>query len=148
MKGKNNILNHLKKKQYSHVPAIDIYHRIVLSLLEPQQEEHFKELKNYDKAIVELTKALQPSPNNVMTLNNLGTVYTEMQQFDKAIGYYEKALKLAPAFDIILKNLAVNYLNVGKYAECIAALGKVNIEGDEFLNSLLTEAKRRMAEVK
>jgi hypothetical protein len=39
------ILNHLKKKEYTGVPAIGIYYRVVLSLLEPQQEEHFKELK-------------------------------------------------------------------------------------------------------
>lgn len=40
------ILAHLKSHPYNNVPAIAIYHRIVLSLIEPQQEEHFHELKN------------------------------------------------------------------------------------------------------
>ncbi len=42
----NELLNHLKKKKYEHIPAIAIHHRIVLSLIEPHKEEHFKELKN------------------------------------------------------------------------------------------------------
>jgi len=42
----NEVLNHLKKKKDDHIPAIAIHHRIVLSLIEPKKEEHFKELKN------------------------------------------------------------------------------------------------------
>lgn len=39
------VMEHLKKNKYEHIPAIAIHHRIVLSLLEPQKEEHFEELK-------------------------------------------------------------------------------------------------------
>ena len=41
----DEILEHLKKRPAIDVPAIDIGHRIVLSLLEPEQEKHFVELK-------------------------------------------------------------------------------------------------------
>src|SRR6185436_2511598 len=37
------VMNHLKKHKYEHIPAIAVHHRIVLSLLEPQKEEHFEE---------------------------------------------------------------------------------------------------------
>ncbi len=39
------VMEHLKKNNYGHVPAIEIYHRIVLSLIEPEKEEHFTQLK-------------------------------------------------------------------------------------------------------
>ena len=39
------ILDYLKKKPAIDVPAIDIGYRIVLSLLEPEHDEHFVELK-------------------------------------------------------------------------------------------------------
>ncbi|HLP20451.1 MAG TPA: hypothetical protein VK174_09125 [Chitinophagales bacterium] len=42
----HEVLKHLKNKSYEHIPAIAIRYRMVLSLMEPQQEEHFKELKN------------------------------------------------------------------------------------------------------
>jgi hypothetical protein len=41
----NEVMQHLKKNKYEHVPAISIYHRIVLSLIEPKKEEHFHTLK-------------------------------------------------------------------------------------------------------
>lgn len=41
----NEILAYLKKHPYPRIPAIAIYHCIVLSLIEPENEEHFKQLK-------------------------------------------------------------------------------------------------------
>ncbi|MES2621320.1 MAG: hypothetical protein V4615_10755 [Bacteroidota bacterium] len=41
----NEVLAHLKKNDYSHIPAIAIHYRIVLSLMEPENEAHFQELK-------------------------------------------------------------------------------------------------------
>lgn len=41
----NEILAHLRQKDYNHIPAIDIRYRIVLSLIEPDNEEHFKAVK-------------------------------------------------------------------------------------------------------
>lgn len=42
----SEVLEHLKKNKYEHIPAIAVHHRIVLSLMEPEKEEHFKVLKN------------------------------------------------------------------------------------------------------
>lgn len=40
------ILSHLKKHSYPDIPAIGIYHCIILSLIEPEKEGHFVSLKN------------------------------------------------------------------------------------------------------
>jgi tetratricopeptide (TPR) repeat protein len=113
--------------------------------LESKTGTAYKELKNYDKAIIAFNKALKLNPNSPMIYNNLGTIYTEMNQFEKAIVFYEKALTLAPEFDIVLKNLAVNYFNTANYSACINALNKVDVAGDIYLIDLMNEAKRRQA---
>lgn len=42
----NEILAHLRQKDYSHIPAIDIRYRIVLSLIEPDNEAHFTAMRD------------------------------------------------------------------------------------------------------
>jgi hypothetical protein len=39
------ILTHLEQNDYTHIPAIAIYHKIVLSLMQPEDETHFSALK-------------------------------------------------------------------------------------------------------
>ena len=39
------VLEHLKKNDYRHIPALYVHYKIVQSLIEPEQEEHFRELK-------------------------------------------------------------------------------------------------------
>jgi hypothetical protein len=39
------VLEHLKNTNYRHIPALHIQYKVVQSLIEPAQEEHFKELK-------------------------------------------------------------------------------------------------------
>lgn len=42
----NEMIEHLRRKDYSHIPAIDIRYRVVLSLIEPDNETHFTAVKN------------------------------------------------------------------------------------------------------
>jgi hypothetical protein len=42
----NEVMQHLQKNKYEHVPAIAIYHRIVLSLIETEKTENFHTLKD------------------------------------------------------------------------------------------------------
>ncbi len=39
------VLEHLKKNDYTHIPAIDIHYKTILSLINPQEEQHFFALK-------------------------------------------------------------------------------------------------------
>ena len=46
------VLTHLQRNNYEHIPAVNIYYKIVLTLIYPQKEEYFHELnslleKNY-----------------------------------------------------------------------------------------------------
>jgi hypothetical protein len=42
----NEMIAYLRRKDYSHIPAIDIRYSIVLSLIEPDNEEHFKAVRD------------------------------------------------------------------------------------------------------
>ncbi len=108
----------------------------------------YKELKNYSKALEEITIAQKYNPNNAGIYNNMGTIYTDMKDYNNAIKSYLQALKFAPKFDIIYKNLSVNYYQSGNDSACIAALAKINIKDDEYLTSLLNSAKIRLASKK
>jgi hypothetical protein len=39
------IMQHLKQNDYSHIPAINIYHKILLTLIEPEEEKNYFLLK-------------------------------------------------------------------------------------------------------
>ncbi len=104
-----------------------------------------KELKEYDKALKEISIAKKYNPYSANVYSTEGTIYTDMGQFDRAIQSYEKGLSIVPQHDIILKNLSVNYFNVENYKGCIDVLNKIQINGDEYLLNLLAEAKKRLA---
>jgi len=42
----DEILNFLKKNSYEHIPLISIYHKILLTLIESENEHHFNELRD------------------------------------------------------------------------------------------------------
>lgn len=39
------VLSHLEKNHYEHIPAVNIYYKIVLTLIDPQKEEYFQQLR-------------------------------------------------------------------------------------------------------
>lgn len=41
----DEVLTHLQQKDYSHVPCVAIYHKILLSIMHSEEEEHFHQLK-------------------------------------------------------------------------------------------------------
>jgi O-antigen ligase len=93
----------------------------------------YKELKQYDKALVEINKARKQHPHNARVYNTLGTIYTETQNFTSAIDAYKKALEIAPKFDVVLKNLAINYYNTKEYAKCVEILNTLDITHEPIL---------------
>jgi len=39
------VVEHLQRKSYTHLPAVNIYYHILLTLIEPEKEQHFQMLK-------------------------------------------------------------------------------------------------------
>lgn len=105
----------------------------------------YRELKQYDKALEEITRARAYHPYSARIVNTIGNIYTNMKQHDKATPYYEQARNITPNHDVVLKNLAVNYYHVKKYKECLQILDKLDIEKDSFFISLSNTVKKRLA---
>ena len=54
----------------------------------------YGDLKQYDKAIADLTKVIELYPEPAKAYNNRGNAYLGLQQFDKAIADFTKAIDL------------------------------------------------------
>ena len=108
--------------------------------LEIQSAMAYKNLKVYDKAMVEAKQALLYNPHSTRNLNTLGTIYTETKKYDSAIMTYKKALYYAPYYEVTLKNLALNYLYSKDYKSCLETLEQFNIEGDEYFQKVFKAA--------
>lgn len=108
--------------------------------LEIQSAMAYKNLKVYDKAMIEAKQALLYNPHSTRNLNTLGTIYTETKKYDSAIMTYKKALYYAPYYEVTLKNLALNYLYSKDYKSCLETLDQFNIEGDEYFQKVFKAA--------
>jgi len=56
----------------------------------------YSELKQYEEAIEDYSKAIELNPNDAEAYNNRGTAYDELQHQEEAIGDYSKAIELDP----------------------------------------------------
>ena len=112
------------------------------------QGRKFLEAGQTDAALKELKIALEYSPYNNRTYNNLGAVYFDLKQYQNAIDSYKKSLVYVPEFETVQKNLAMTYYFAGDYAACIETMGKFKTEGDQVMINVLNDAKKKLGEKK
>jgi CHAT domain-containing protein/tetratricopeptide (TPR) repeat protein len=80
---------------------------------------------NAEKGIGLLIKAAELTPDNYITLNNLGFAHRRLGQYDKAVQFYERALRLARSqkddsiAGSILNNLAGIYRSQGNFSKAL-----------------------------
>ena len=65
-------------------------------------------MKNYEKALEELSIASEHHPTHTRIYNNIGVAYAEMKKYDSAAKYFQKSLVFAPKFPLATKNLAID----------------------------------------
>jgi len=59
----------------------------------------YYKLANYEKAVTELEKANQLTPDDSTITEHLADVYAKLNRIEKAVEFYERALKLDPKPD-------------------------------------------------
>ncbi|PKP33409.1 MAG: hypothetical protein CVT99_00200 [Bacteroidetes bacterium HGW-Bacteroidetes-16] len=84
------------------------------------------QLKNYNRAMADLTTALDYSPNHVSILNDLAIVSAEMHDTKKAIGYLDKCLSIYPKYEPSLYNKVNVYYRNKEYANAYVSLLNCN----------------------
>ncbi|WP_017295660.1 serine/threonine-protein kinase [Geminocystis herdmanii] len=100
LENKININTGQKEKIFT---LLEINENIVDSSLEDakfyfNRAKKYKELKQYDKAIIDYTKAIELDPNYISAYYNRGDAYEELNQYEKAIIDYTKAFELVPDY--------------------------------------------------
>jgi len=105
----------------------------------------YKGLNKYPEALKEMDQSLRYHPYNKALLINKGTVYTVMNKYDSAIMFYNQALKLTPEFEVIFYNLGMNYYMLKDYKNCLNALSKVDVSGNQSLLNIKQQAASILA---
>lgn len=74
--------------------------------------DYYSRHQDYDKAILEFTKAIELNPNYADAYHNRGLTYMQKKESDKAISDYQKAIELNPALWQSYRNLAGVYFDL------------------------------------
>jgi len=81
---------------------------------------YYRSNNDFEKSIIEFTKALEIDPNYGEVHNELGYVYLQMGEFSKAVEHFRKYVSLRPGEDNPLDSLAEAYFDMGQLDEAIA----------------------------
>jgi tetratricopeptide (TPR) repeat protein len=105
-------------------------YRIRLQIAEryPREKEifhslgiYYRNLEAYDKAILEINKALELDPNDGEAHNELGYVYIVTGDFSKAVEHLKRYVSLSPGEANPLDSLAEAYFEMGQLDEALAS---------------------------
>ena len=76
---------------------------------------YFQWDKDKEKALECFVKANRQHPNQIMVINNIGSIYGAMGNYDQSAAYYRQTLQIFPHYEFGLLNLARAYYLDKKY---------------------------------
>ena len=79
-------------------------------------------LSEYERALVDLNRAVQIDPNLVAGYNDRGYLFMRWRDYPRAEADFERALEIDPDYAPAFSNLAVAYMVQGEYEDAIALL--------------------------
>jgi serine/threonine protein kinase len=127
----NNLLENLENKininnteKEQIFPPIEIKENIVDFSLESAIDylnlgNAYKNLKEYEKAIIYYTKAITLNPNYTSAYNNRGIAYKSLKEYEKAIIDYTKAIALDSNYTSAYNNRGLAYDDLKEYKKAI-----------------------------
>ncbi|MAX81496.1 MAG: hypothetical protein CL843_15150 [Crocinitomicaceae bacterium] len=84
----------------------------------------YNQLKEFEKAILDLSKAIEIDPNNALAYHNRGNVYYHLKEFEKAIQDYNKAIEIDPNDASAYYNRGVSYSDLKEFEKAIQDYSK------------------------
>jgi tetratricopeptide (TPR) repeat protein len=88
-----------------------------------QGKSYYKQ-KDYDKAVVQFTKAIEFKPHYAHAYYHRGLVYYDQKEYSKAIADYNKALEINPKLFQTYHNRGNTYYNQKEHDKAIADYNK------------------------
>ena len=73
----------------------------------------YREMKLYDKALVQYQQALKIDPLNTYALSDIAYIFKEKGEYKKALEMYDKVLEIDPSQKYALWDIAVVYEKLG-----------------------------------
>jgi len=102
----------------------------------------YRALKQYDKAIADMTKAIEYAPKNPAgDIAQRANLYAESGQPEKAIADFTKAISLKPNDPKILRERARLYFNTKRYDQAVKDWGEVIRLNPTLIEGYLERAK-------
>ena len=95
----------------------------------------FKELRDHQKAINNLEKAIEIDANYLDAHNNLGVVFQEIGEYQKAISCFEKVITINPNLSTIQNILGIMFQNFGDHKKAIVCYERAIKIKPNFLNA-------------
>jgi len=80
----------------------------------------YYDLKQWDLAIAEYTKAIETNPNYAPSYNNRGIIYRKLKQWDLALNDYNKAIELNPNYAKVYNNRGNVYKDLNQFDLALA----------------------------
>ena len=78
----------------------------------------------HDEAIVELRRAIELDPLNILDSHDLGWAFLLARQYDRAIEQLQKILEMEPNYVFVYWDLGLAYAAKGMYEKALAAMQK------------------------
>lgn len=79
----------------------------------------------WEEAIIAYRKALEITPIDPDTWNNLGFALGKLKRYEEAIASYDKALQLRPNYSLAWHNYSIALGSLGRYEEALTSYEKV-----------------------
>jgi len=84
----------------------------------------YMRLKQYDRALSDLSCAIQLAPNLGLVYSNRGGMYHEMGRYEDALADFNKAIELGFESSVVYSNRAGTYCQLGRYQEALENYSK------------------------
>lgn len=102
-------------------------------------------MKQYEKALEEISIAEYYHPSNHRIYNTKAVIYLNQDKYKEAIEPLKNALKYSPNYIPALTNLAYSYYRTDDYQSSMDILNKMNAKQDTSLQQLYLDVERRLA---
>lgn len=93
----------------------------------------YRSLKNYDKALECLEKAVELGKEKErLPYRNMASCYWDLREFDKAFAWYKKALELWPDYAFLWKKMGDSYYDIGEFDKALECYEHTKDRSDHY----------------
>ncbi|MEA5464957.1 tetratricopeptide repeat protein [Leptothoe sp. PORK10 BA2] len=98
---------------------VNSYPHLIHSQVFLQCGRSYRLMKEYNKALLNLNRAIELNPKYVAALEQRGITYSLMRCYEQALQDFNRAIELSPKDDWVIARRGLNYTSMGRYEEAL-----------------------------